>query len=33
MEFNQATIDKLSDLLMIGLTPEENKMILGLLLN
>ena len=28
MEFNQATIDKLSDLLMIGLTPEENKMIL-----
>ena len=28
MEFNQETIDKLSDLLMIGLTPEENKMIL-----
>ena len=28
MEFNQATIDKLSDLLLIGLTPEENKMIL-----
>ena len=28
MEFNQATIDKLSDLLMIGLTPDENKMIL-----
>lgn len=28
MEFNQETIDKLSDLLLIGLTPEENKMIL-----
>lgn len=28
MEFNEATIDKLSDLLLIGLTPEENKMIL-----
>ena len=28
MEFNQDTIDKLSDLLMIGLTPDENKMIL-----
>ena len=28
MKFNQETIDKLSDLLMIGLTPEENKMIL-----
>jgi len=28
MEFNQETIDKLSNLLLIGLTPEENKMIL-----
>ena len=28
MEFNQETIDRLSDLLLIGLTPEENKMIL-----
>jgi len=28
MEFNEETIDKLSELLMIGLTPEENKMIL-----
>ena len=28
MEFNEETIDKLADLLMIGLTPEENKMIL-----
>ena len=28
MEFNEATIDKLSNLLLIGLTPEENKMIL-----
>ena len=28
MEFNESTIDKLADLLMIGLTPEENKMIL-----
>lgn len=28
MKFNQETIDKLSDLLLIGLTPEENKMIL-----
>jgi aspartyl/glutamyl-tRNA(Asn/Gln) amidotransferase C subunit len=28
MEFNEQTIDKLADLLMIGLTPEENKMVL-----
>ena len=28
MDFNEATIDKLADLLMIGLTPEENKMVL-----
>ena len=28
MEFNESTINKLSDLLLIGLTPEENKMIL-----
>ncbi len=28
MEFNSETIDKLADLLMIGLTPEENKMVL-----
>ena len=28
MEFNEETIDKLADLLMIGLTPEENKMVL-----
>ena len=28
MDFNEQTIDKLADLLMIGLTPEENKMIL-----
>ena len=28
MEFNKETIDKLADLLMIGLTPEENKMVL-----
>ena len=28
MDFNEQTIDKLADLLMIGLTPEENKMVL-----
>ena len=28
MEFNSETIDKLANLLMIGLTPEENKMVL-----
>jgi aspartyl/glutamyl-tRNA(Asn/Gln) amidotransferase C subunit len=28
MDFNEKTIDKLADLLMIGLTPEENKMVL-----
>jgi aspartyl/glutamyl-tRNA(Asn/Gln) amidotransferase C subunit len=28
MEFNEQTIDKLAGLLMIGLTPEENKMVL-----
>ena len=28
MEFNEQTIDKLADLLMIGLTPEVNKMVL-----
>lgn len=28
MEFNEATIDKLSNLLLIGLSKEENKMIL-----
>ena len=28
MVFNSETIDKLADLLMIGLTPEENKMVL-----
>ena len=28
MEFNEETIDKLADLLMIGLTPDENKMVL-----
>ena len=29
MDFNEQTIDKLADLLMIGLTPEENAMILS----
>ena len=28
MEFNEQTIDKLANLLLIGLTPEENKMVL-----
>jgi len=28
MEFNSETIDKLANLLMVGLTPEENKMVL-----
>lgn len=28
MDFNEKTIDKLADLLMIGLTPDENKMVL-----
>ena len=28
MDFNSETIDKLANLLMIGLTPEENKMVL-----
>ena len=28
MDFNEQTIDKLANLLMIGLTPEENKMVL-----
>ena len=28
MDFNEQNIDKLADLLMIGLTPEENKMVL-----
>ena len=28
MDFSKETVDKLADLLMIGLTPEENKMVL-----
>ena len=28
MEFTKETVDKLADLLMIGLTDEENKMVL-----
>ena len=28
MEFTKETVDKLADLLMIGLTQEENKMVL-----
>jgi len=28
MEFTKETVDKLADLLMIGLTEEENKMVL-----
>ena len=30
MDFNEQTIDKLDDLLMIGITHEENKMRLSL---
>ena len=28
MDFTKETVDKLADLLLIGLTPEENKMVL-----
>lgn len=28
MEFTKETVDKLADLLMIGLSPEENKLVL-----